>query len=51
MKIEKSINNIDLLHILSFYNVLGIVKASKVLCKKLEYVRSYNIEIIDSKDS
>ena len=51
MKIEKRINNIDLLYIVSFYNVLGIVKASKVLCKKLGYVRNYNIEITDSKDS
>ena len=41
------LNNIDLLHELTFYNKLGIVKTPKAF---KEYARSYNIELIDSKD-
>ena len=43
----KRLNNIDLLHELPFYNELVIVKTSKTF---KGYARSYNNEIIDSKD-
>ena len=44
----KRLNNIDLLRELPFYNELSIVKRPKAF---RGYARSYNIEIIDSKDS
>ena len=51
--IEKSyithLNNIDMLHELPFYNELNTVKHQKHLFKG--YARSYNIEIINSKDA
>ena len=43
----KRLNNIDLLLELPFYNELSISKISKAFKR---YARSYNIEVIDSKD-
>ena len=42
----KSLNNIDMLRVLPFYNELSVVKTSKAF---KVYARSYSIEIIDSK--
>ena len=44
----KSLNNIDLLHKLPFYNELSIVKISEAF---KGYARSCNIEIIEPEDS
>ena len=43
----KRLNNIDLLHEIPFPNELGILKTYKAF---ESYARSYNIEVIDSKD-
>ena len=43
----KHLKNINLQHELPFYDEISIVKISKTFKK---YARSYNIEIIDSKD-
>ena len=43
----KRVKNIDLLHELPFYDKLSIVKILEAFKR---YVRSYKIEMIDSKD-
>ena len=43
----KHLSNIDLLHVLTFYDELSIVEISKAFKR---YAKSYKIEIGDSKE-